>query len=88
MREVPGRNRTGGSDFCADTVDRFVNGRRLTHPIAWVDVGFPHIPRDGDQTRMPVHRQGFRIVPRDVTAMSPFTPERLHTPAHHGDPLT
>ncbi|MFE9018012.1 copper amine oxidase [Streptomyces sp. NPDC007808] len=80
-------NEVGGSTSCKSTVDRFVNGERLTHPIVWVNVGFHHVPRDEDQTPMPVHWQGFQIVPRDVTAMSPLTPDRLHDPAHNGDPL-
>jgi primary-amine oxidase len=43
----------------------------------WVNVGFHHIPRDEDQTPMPVHWQGFQLAPRDVTAMSPLTPDEL-----------
>ena len=49
----------------------------LTHPVAWVNVGFHHIARDEDQQPMPVHWQGFSIAPRDVTAMNPLTPPAL-----------
>ncbi|WP_254885450.1 copper amine oxidase [Streptomyces sp. NA02950] len=55
---------------CAASVDRFVNGEKLTDPVAWVSVDFHHVPRDEDQDPMPTHWQGFRIVPRDVTATS------------------
>ncbi|MDX3532126.1 copper amine oxidase [Streptomyces sp. ID05-39B] len=59
------------------TVDKWVNGQALTHPVAWVNVGFHHVARDEDQQPMPVHWQGFSIVPRDVTAMNPLTPPAL-----------
>ncbi|MGW0878177.1 copper amine oxidase [Streptomyces sp. NPDC002671] len=59
------------------TVDKWVNGQTLTHPVVWMNVGFHHIPRDEDQQPMPVHWQGFAIVPRDVTAMNPLTPDAL-----------
>ncbi|MDX2847473.1 copper amine oxidase [Streptomyces sp. PA03-3a] len=59
------------------SVDKWANGEALTHPVMWVNVGFHHIPRDEDQTPMPIHWQGFRLAPRDVTAMSPLTPDEL-----------
>ncbi|MET8243992.1 copper amine oxidase [Streptomyces sp. NPDC005202] len=59
------------------SVDRWVNGQTLTHPVVWVNVGFHHIARDEDQQPMPVHWQGFSIAPRDVTAMNPLTPAAL-----------
>lgn len=59
------------------SVDGWVNGQRLTHPVVWVNVGFHHIVRDEDQQPMPVHWQGFSIAPRDVTAMNPLTPPGL-----------
>ncbi|MGW8401381.1 copper amine oxidase [Streptomyces lydicus] len=59
------------------SVDSWVNGQPLTHPIAWVNIGFHHIARDEDQEPMPVHWQGFQLVPRDVTAMNPLTPPAL-----------
>jgi primary-amine oxidase len=61
------------------TVDKWVNGQALTHPVAWVNVGFHHVARDEDQQPMPVHWQGFSIAPRDVTAMNPLTPPALVT---------
>ncbi|WP_432156287.1 MULTISPECIES: copper amine oxidase [unclassified Streptomyces] len=60
-----------------DSVDTWVDGQTLTHPVAWVNVGFHHIARDEDQQPMPVHWQGFAIAPRDVTAMNPLTPPAL-----------
>ncbi|MEW2464906.1 copper amine oxidase [Streptomyces sp. NPDC046994] len=59
------------------SVDRWVNGQTLTHPVVWVNIGFHHIARDEDQQPMPVHWQGFSIAPRDVTAMNPLTPAAL-----------
>ncbi|MFF2848334.1 copper amine oxidase [Streptomyces sp. NPDC058001] len=59
------------------SVDKWVNGQTLTHPITWVNIGFHHIARDEDQQPMPVHWQGFSLAPRDVTAMNPLTPADL-----------
>ncbi|WP_199546890.1 copper amine oxidase [Streptomyces sp. N35] len=56
------------------SVDKWVNGQTLTHPIVWVNMGFHHVARDEDQQPMPVHWQGFSLAPRDVTAMNPLTP--------------
>lgn len=55
---------------CAPSVDAYTNGEKLTDPVAWVSVDYHHVPRDEDQDPMPTHWQGFRIVPRDVTATS------------------
>ena len=72
---------SGNSDpACAGrgtSVDKWANGETLTHPVMWVNVGFHHIPRDEDQSPMPMHWQGFQLSPRDVTAMSPLTPDAL-----------
>ncbi|WP_425828284.1 copper amine oxidase [Streptomyces fractus] len=63
---------------CGGTsVNKWVNGQTLTHPITWVNIGFHHIARDEDQQPMPVHWQGFSLAPRDVTAMNPLTPADL-----------
>jgi primary-amine oxidase len=77
-------NNSNGETGCKDHVGQFVNGQTLTRPVVWVNVGFHHIARDEDQTPMPVHWQGFEIVPRDVTDMSPLTPDRLHKPKYNG----
>jgi primary-amine oxidase len=66
-----------GSPLHGYSVDKWVNGQALTHPVAWVNVGFHHIARDEDQQPMPVHWQGFSLAPRDVTAMNPLTPAAL-----------
>ncbi|MFF0434479.1 copper amine oxidase [Streptomyces sp. NPDC004327] len=60
-----------------DSVDKWVNGETLTNPAVWVNIGFHHIARDEDQQPMPVHWQGFQLLPRDVTAMNPLTPSEL-----------
>ncbi|WP_326690853.1 copper amine oxidase [Streptomyces sp. NBC_01795] len=70
----------------ADDVGKFTNGEALKHPVTWVNVGFHHIARDEDQTPMPVHWQGFSVAPRDVTSMSPLTPDRLRKPKYNGEP--
>ncbi|MFG2193412.1 copper amine oxidase [Streptomyces sp. NPDC048639] len=59
------------------SVDTYVNGQSLKHPVTWVNIGFHHVARDEDQTPMPVHWQGFQLAPRDVTAMNPLTPPGL-----------
>ncbi|MFF7186617.1 copper amine oxidase [Streptomyces sp. NPDC008222] len=68
------------------SVDTWVNGQTLTHPVVWVNVGFHHIARDEDQQPMPVHWQGFSIAPRDVTAMNPLTPPALAGQNGHTQP--
>jgi len=69
-----------------DSVDKWVNGQALTHPVVWMNVGFHHIARDEDQQPMPVHWQGFSIAPRDVTAMNPLTPAELAGQNGHWEP--
>jgi primary-amine oxidase len=61
--ECPGRS-----------VLEYVNGEALTDPVAWIRVGFHHIPRDEDQSPMPAHWQGFDLLPRDLTATNPLAP--------------
>ncbi|GAA3157923.1 copper amine oxidase [Nonomuraea roseoviolacea] len=56
---------------CRNSVDRYVSGERLTDPVVWVNVDFHHVARDEDADPMPVHWQGFRVLPRDVTAKNP-----------------
>ncbi|WP_328552827.1 MULTISPECIES: copper amine oxidase [unclassified Streptomyces] len=68
------------------SVDKWVDGQTLTHPVVWVNVGFHHIARDEDQQPMPVHWQGFAIAPRDVTAMNPLTPPELANQNGHVEP--
>jgi primary-amine oxidase len=47
----------------------------MTNPIMWVRVGFHHVPRDEDQSPMPLHWQGFDLMPRDFTAINPAAPD-------------
>ncbi|MER7591788.1 primary-amine oxidase [Micromonospora sp. NPDC127501] len=53
---------------------QYVDGEPLTDPVAWVRVGFHHMPRDEDQSPMPMHWQGFDLLPRDLTATNPLAP--------------
>ena len=58
------------------TVLDFVKDKqKLTDPVMWVRVGFHHVPRDEDQSPMPMHWQGFDLVPRDFTGMNQLTPD-------------
>lgn len=59
----------------AQDIPGYVNGETLTDPVMWVTVPFHHVPRDEDQSPMPIHWQGFDLLPRDVTAMNPLTPK-------------
>ncbi|MEV8634022.1 copper amine oxidase [Streptosporangium sp. NPDC051023] len=63
---------TNPAPRCANSVDRYVNGEKLTDPVVWVNVDFHHVARDEDADPMPTHWQGFRITPRDVTARNPY----------------
>ena len=47
----------------------------MTNPVMWVRVGFHHVPRDEDQSPMPVHWQGFGLVPRDFTEINRLAPD-------------
>jgi primary-amine oxidase len=66
----------------ARSILQYANGEALTDPVMWVRVGFHHVPRDEDQSPMPVHWQGFDLLPRDVTATNPLAPG----PRDHGHP--
>ena len=61
---------TGNDETCGDGVPDYVAAdlAPLTDPVSWVAVGFHHVPRDEDQSPMELHWQGFRMVPRDLTA--------------------
>lgn len=59
------------SPRCRRSVDKYAGRERLTDPVLWVNVGFHHVARDEDADPMPIHWQGFRITPRDVTAKNP-----------------
>ncbi|WP_233625269.1 primary-amine oxidase [Actinoplanes sp. ATCC 53533] len=55
-------------------LDYVRNSETLTDPVMWVRVGFHHVPRDEDQSPMPVHWQGFDLTPRDFTETNTLTP--------------
>jgi primary-amine oxidase len=57
---------------CRKAVNEYVNGETITDPVLWVNVDYHHVPRDEDEDPMPTHWQGFKILPRDVTARSPL----------------
>ncbi|WP_242636340.1 copper amine oxidase [Myceligenerans salitolerans] len=65
-------NRDG---HCGRGVPDYVSDREvLDDVVAWVAVGFHHVPRDEDQSPMESHWQGFTMIPRDVTATRPDVP--------------
>jgi primary-amine oxidase len=51
----------------------------LKNPIMWVRVGFHHVPRDEDQSPMPLHWQGFDLAPRDFTEINRLAPSGRDT---------
>ncbi|PRY33379.1 primary-amine oxidase [Pseudosporangium ferrugineum] len=55
-------------------LDYVKDKQTLKNPVMWVRVGFHHVPRDEDQSPMPLHWQGFDLLPRDFTDMNPLTP--------------
>jgi primary-amine oxidase len=58
-------------------VDYALRPETLADPIMWVRVGFHHVPRDEDQSPMPLHWQGFDLVPRDFTEINRLAPPAL-----------
>lgn len=65
---------------CGDrrTILKYIKDKEtLTDPIMWVRVGFHHVPRDEDQSPMPLHWQGFDLLPRDFTAVNRLAPDEL-----------
>ncbi len=72
--QFPMRNLTSQANCGDKTALDYLDGENLTNPVAWVNVGFHHVPRDEDQSPMPLHWQGFDLLPRDFTEMNPLTP--------------
>jgi len=72
--QFPMRNPTAIAGCGNRTVLDYVDGEAVTDPIAWVNVGYHHVPRDEDQSPMPVHWQGFSMVPRDWHAQNSQIP--------------
>ncbi len=65
---------THNASNCGGTssdVSTFVNGEAVTDPVLWMSVTFHHVPRDEDETNMPLHWESFKLLPRDLTAVSP-----------------
>ena len=55
-------------------LDYAANKETMKDPVMWVRVGFHHVPRDEDQSPMPLHWQGFDLVPRDFTETNRLAP--------------
>jgi len=53
---------------CSTSVDQYVNGELLDHPIVWLQDGFHHVPRDEDEPIMDEHWLGFELIPYDQTS--------------------
>ncbi|MBL0885332.1 copper amine oxidase [Myceligenerans sp. I2] len=70
-------NRDG---HCGRGVPDYVADRQeLDDVVAWVAIGFHHVPRDEEQSPMESHWQGFTMIPRDVTATRPDAPPSRET---------
>ena len=63
--QFPMRNLTSQAGCGDKTTLDYIDGENVTNPVAWVNVGFHHVPRDEDQSPMPIHWQGFSLYPRD-----------------------
>lgn len=73
--QFPMRNRSAVDGCGGQTLMDYVSdAQTLTNPVAWVNVGFHHVVRDEDQSPMPIHWQGFSIVPRDWHAQNSQIP--------------
>ena len=64
----------GVLDYVAQAQDH-----ALEDVVAWVAVGYHHVPRDEEQSPMELHWQGFSMIPRDLTA------QRMDLPEGRGD---
>ncbi|MBP7600002.1 MAG: hypothetical protein KA750_01550 [Thermoflexales bacterium] len=65
---------THNASNCGGTgsdVSAFVNGETVTDPVVWLSVTFHHVPRDEDETNMPLHWESFKLYPRDLTSVNP-----------------
>ncbi len=86
---------TGNRASCGDGVPDYVAGDTspLADVVSWIAVGFHHVPRDEDQSPMEVHWQGFRLTPRNLTAMRLDVPHERRKSngqpeTYEGEPLT
>lgn len=57
-------------DDCATKVTEYVNDEPLSENdiVLWYGTSFHHLPRDEDQEIMPIHWEGFHLVPHDWSA--------------------
>ena len=62
---------TGG---CGANVADYVDGESLEGAdiVLWYGLSYHHLPRSEDEPRLPVHWDGFVVVPRDWTATNPL----------------
>ncbi len=63
---------TGG---CGNDITDFVNGQAI-YPadiVLWYRINYHHLPRSEDEPSLPIHWDGFSIVPRDWTSTNPIT---------------
>jgi hypothetical protein len=68
---------------CGADVTQFVNGENVDGAdiVVWYGISFHHLPRDEDELDMPVHWDGFQILPRDWMAESPDLGQNDATPS-------
>ncbi len=65
---------THNASNCGGTgsdVSTFVNGQTVADPVVWLSITFHHVPRDEDESNMPLHWESFKLYPRDLTSVNP-----------------
>lgn len=57
---------------CGQNVTEYINGESVygTDVVLWYGTSFHHLPRSEDEEFMPIHWEGFHIVPQDWTAQN------------------
>jgi len=59
---------------CGSSVADYVSGESIAAAdvVLWYSLSYHHLPRAEDQPSVPVHWDGFVVVPRDWTALNPL----------------
>lgn len=62
------------SGTCAENLAQFVDGESIDVEdlVLWYRISYHHLPRDEDESYIPVRWVGFQLVPRDWTRDNPF----------------
>ncbi len=59
---------------CGTSISDYVSGESIAAAdvVLWYSISYHHLPRAEDSPGMPVHWDGFVVVPRDWTALNPL----------------